>query len=283
MLKLKNEFLTVTINETGAEIKSILFGGVEYIWEGRPEVWASSCPLLFPICGGLKDDKYILGGKEYTLEKHGFIRRKIFEVESKTETSATFLSRSDAETKKSFPFDYELRVTFTLNCKTVRIDYSVKNTGNGTMYFNIGSHEGYSTPEGIEEYDVVFDKNETLESVVLDGNLLSKERLSVIENDRVLPLDDKYFEVDALVFDKLNSRSATLKNRKNGRAVKVDFPDDKYFLLWHKHGAPYICLEPWNGIPDRAGSSYDITEKEGITALEEKKEYRHTHSITIIK
>ena len=283
MIKLKNEFLTVTINEKGAEIKSIVYGGTEYIWEGRPDAWASSCPLLFPICGGLKDDKYTLDGREYTLEKHGFVRKKTFEVENKTETSASFLSRSDSETKKSFPFDYELRVIYTLSGKSVKIDYSVKNTGGGTMYFNIGSHEGYSTPEGIEEYDVVFEQNETLESVVLDGNLLSNKRLPVIKNSCVLPLDDKYFEVDALVFDKLNSRSVTLENRKDGRALKVDFPDDKYFLLWHKHGAPYICLEPWNGIPDRAGSSYDITQKEGITVLGAKGEYKHTHSITIIK
>ena len=54
MSRLKNEFLTATFNEVGAELKSLIFGGREYIWEGRSEVWAGSCPLLFPICGGLK-------------------------------------------------------------------------------------------------------------------------------------------------------------------------------------------------------------------------------------
>ena len=281
MITLKNEFLTVAISERGAEIKSIVYDGTEYIWEGRPDVWASSCPLLFPICGGLKEDKYTLGGREYTLEKHGFVRRKTFEVESISDTSATFLSCSDDETKKCYPFDYELRVIYTLSGKSVKIDYSVKNTGGSTMYFNIGSHEGYSTPEGIEEYDVIFSEKETLENVVLSGNLLSGKRIPIIKDSNVLPLEDKYFEVDALVFDKLNSRSATLKNRKTGRAVRVDFPDDKYFLLWHKYGAPYMCLEPWNGIPDREGTGFDIVRKEGITALDAKDEYRHTHTVTI--
>ena len=102
MITLKNEFLTVAISERGAEIKSIVYDGTEYIWEGRPDVWASSCPLLFPICGGLKEDKYTLGGREYTLEKHGFVRRKTFEVESISCSSATFLSCSDDETKKCY-------------------------------------------------------------------------------------------------------------------------------------------------------------------------------------
>ncbi|MBO4733497.1 MAG: aldose 1-epimerase family protein [Clostridia bacterium] len=283
MIILKNEFLTVKINEVGAEIKSIECNNTEYIWEGKPEIWGASCPLLFPICGGLKEDKYTLGGKEYTLQKHGFARKKTFKPEYYTDSSVCFLLYSDDDTKQSFPFDFELRVIYTLKGKSVKIDYSVKNKSGDTMYFNIGSHEGYYTPEGIEDYDIVFPQNETLDNTVLYGNLLSYGTLPILKDSSVLPLYDKYFIVDALVFTDIKSRSATLKNRKTGRAVKIDFPDDKYLLLWHKHGAPYICIEPWNGIPDRVGSSFDITEKEGITKLGAYGEFKHTHTVTIIE
>ena len=63
MVTIKNEYLTAKINELGAELKSLVCNDTEYIWEGRSEVWAGSCPLLFPICGGLKNDKYVLNGK----------------------------------------------------------------------------------------------------------------------------------------------------------------------------------------------------------------------------
>lgn len=283
MVTIKNEYLTASFNEVGAELKSLVYNGIEYIWEGRQEVWAGSCPLLFPICGGLKEDRYILNGKEYMLPKHGYIRFKKFEVENSTDNCVVFLHKSDDETKVSFPFDYELRVIYTLNQKTLKIDYSVKNLTDDTMYFNIGSHEGYYTPEGIEDYDVMFPQKETLNSYVLYGNLLSNQQLPIIKDQDYLPLYDKYFTIDAMVFKDLKSKSATLRNRKTGKAIKVDFPDDKYFLLWHKPNSPYICLEPWNGIQDIVGSSYDITEKEGITALESKLEYKHTHSITIVE
>lgn len=282
MITIKNEYLTAIFNEVGAELKSLIYNDTEYVWEGRKEVWAGSCPLLFPICGGLKNDKYVLDGKEYTLEKHGYARFKTFQVESKTDTSVVFLHKSDDETKKQFPFDYELRIFYTLENKTLKIDYSVKNLNDRTMYFSIGSHEGYYTPEGIEDYDVVFPQNETLNAYVLYGNLLSNQQLPIINDQNYIPLYDKYFTVDALVFKDLKSKSATLRNRKTGRAVKIDFPDAKYFLLWHKPNSPYICLEPWNGIQDIVGSSYDITEKEGITALEGFEEFNFTHSITVV-
>lgn len=281
MITLKNKFLTASINEVGAELKSLVFDGKEYIWEGRSEVWAGSCPLLFPICGGLKNDKYTLNGKEYTLQKHGYARFKTFEIENKTDSSVVFLHKSDKETKKSFPFDYELRVIYTLVDKSLRVDYSVKNLTDDTMYFSIGSHEGYYTPEGIEDYDVVFPQNETLNAYVLYGNLLSNQQLPIIKDSNVLPLYDKYFTVDALVFKDLKSKSATLRNRKTGKAVQVDFPDAEYFLLWHKPNSPYMCLEPWSGIPDIVGTGYDITEKEGIIALESGGEYNSTHAINI--
>ena len=283
MITIKNEYITAKINELGAELKSLVCHDLEYIWEGKSEIWSASCPLLFPICGGLKDDKYVFGDKEYTLQKHGYARFKTFEVEAQNDCSVVFLHKSDDDTQKQFPFDYELRVIYSLNERTLKIDYSITNTSDQTMYFSIGSHEGYYTPEGIEDYDIIFPNKETLSSYVLYGNLLSNQQLPIIKESEVLPLYDKYFTVDALVFKDLKSRSATLRNRKTGRALRVDFPDDKFFLLWHKHNSPYICLEPWDGIQDIVGSSFDITEKEGIIALDGECEYNHTHSITIIE
>lgn len=282
MITIKSEYLIAKINELGAELKSLVCDETEYIWDGKAEVWAGSCPILFPICGGLKDNKYVLNGKEYIMPKHGYIRTKTFEVESKTDDSVVFVHKADDETKESFPFNYELRVIYSLNKKSLKINYLVKNLSNNTMYFSIGSHEGYYTPEGIEDYDVIFPQNESLNAYVLYGNLLSNQQIPIIKDQNYLPLYDKYFTVDALVFKDLKSRSATLRNRKTGKAIRVDFPDDKYFLLWNKPNAPYICLEPWNGIPDIVGSSYDITEKEGIVSLSSKSKYSHSHCITIL-
>lgn len=282
MIILKNDKLTVSIAELGAEIKSIIYDGTEYIWEGKKEIWDNSCPLLFPICGGLKDDKYTLDGKEYSLPKHGYARNTMFSVESSNDTKAVFLHKANLETKACFPFEYELRVIYTLTDASVKVEYKVDNLDDKTMYFSIGSHEGYYTPEGIEDYDIIFPEKETLGSSVLFGNLLTDKTIPIITDSNYLPLYDKHFTEDALVFRNIKSRSAILRNRKTGRAIQVDFGFASYFLIWHKHNAPYICLEPWAGIPDVAGSSYDITQKEGIISLDSNETYLAEHTITIL-
>ncbi len=282
MITLKNSELTVKINELGAELKSIVCDNTEYMWEGKPEIWSGTAPIMFPICGGLKDDKYTLNGKEYTLTKHGFAKFSLFEAEAVSDTSVTFLLRSSDETKVSYPFDFEFRVIYTLAEKALKIDYKVDNKSSDTMYFNVGAHEAYATPEGIEDYDVLFDSEQTLNAHNLYGNILAKTSYPIIKDSKVLPLYDKYFILDALPFKDIEFSAATLRNRKTGRALRVDFQGAPYFLLWHKHGAGYMCLEPWNGIPDVPGSSYDITEKEGITALKPADTFVFSHTITII-
>ena len=70
-----------------------------------------------------EDDKYIYCGKEYSLEKHGYIRFKTFEVEKISETSVTLLHKSDEQTKVSYPFDYELRVGYVLLIIYIPIEF----------------------------------------------------------------------------------------------------------------------------------------------------------------
>ncbi len=281
MVVLKNESVTVKIDEVGAELKSMVKNGLEYIWNGDPNVWEGSAPIMFPICGGLKDDKFTYEGKEYTLAKHGFAQFKTFEVELKSETKVTFLHISDEETLKAYPFLYELRVVFELKGDALDVTYKINNKTDGNMYFSIGAHEAYYTPEGIEDYDIFFPEKETLKALALAGNFVGDPSFLVCKDSNVLPLYDKYFLIDALVFDCLKSRKTTLRNRKTGKQISVSFPNAEFYLLWHKHGGGYICMEPWEGLPDGINDGGDITTKRGIRCIGKGEEYITTHTITI--
>ena len=283
MIELKNRLLTVRIAELGAEIKSVQYKETEYMWNGRAEVWGGTAPIMFPICGGLKNDTYTFEGKEYHLTRHGFAKTSLFEVEQVSDTAVTLCLRSNPETLEKYPFDFEFFVTYALEGNSVKVTYRVHNLSDKTMYFNVGSHEGYYTPEGIEDYDVIFDEEETLTATHTYGPILGNTSSLVLKDSKVFPLYDKHFAIDALVFKEgIRSRAATLRNRRSGRAVRVDFPDCEYFLLWHKYASPFICLEPWNGISDVIGTSYDLTEKEGISSLAVGEEYLNRHTITFL-
>lgn len=282
MIVLKNEYLTVRINEMGAEIKSVVYNEQEYMWYGDDKFWCRSAPLMFPICSGLRDDEFIYEGKTYTLHKHGYARTTMFKLVSASNTTATFMHTSNEETKKCYPFDYELLVSYTLVGKCVNVEYKINNLTDGDMYFSIGAHEAYLCPEGIEEYDVIFPAPETLYSSVIEGNLIGKRRELIVDNSDTLPLKYDYFKVDALVFKELKARSVILKNRNTGRGVKVHFPGFDYFLIWTKPDAPYVCLEPWRGINDNTDTNKDFKTKEGIQHIKKGETYKCEHTFEII-
>ncbi len=282
MITISNEFLTATFSEIGAELKSLKCGDKEHIWYGDPQFWTGSSPVLFPICSGLKDDEFIYEGKTYTMQKHGFARRAEFEVETADQSSATFLLSSDNCPKENYPFQYEFRIIYTLTGKKLNVEYNIRNLTDGDMYFSVGAHEAYLCPEGIDNYEIVFEKAENLDAYQLEGPLLSDNTKSYGQNTTVLALNNSLFENDCLIFKNLNSRSVILRNKTTDQKIKVDFEGFPYMLVWTVPGAPYVCIEPWCGITDNVNTTKNFAEKEGIERIVKGGSFYRIHSFEIL-
>lgn len=282
MLTIQNELLSATIAERGAELKSLKFQGLEYIYPSEAQIWGKSSPLLFPIAGSVREGTYTHRGVLYHMDKHGFAQESIFTVVEQAPTRARFRLTENEQTLAHYPFRFTLDVIYELQGNALAVSYVVKNNSDEKMYFSIGAHEAYYTPEGIEDYDVIFDEAVTLESTSLVGPLLTNHKTRMLTNSTTLPLYDKHFTTDALVFEKISCHGLTLRNRKNEKSVHVSFPFAENLLFWHKPSAPYMCVEPWAGIPDRLGNGKELSEKEGIVALDIGEEYVGEHTITVL-
>ena len=280
MVTISNENMKVVISKLGAEIRSVVCKDTEYMWSRDPEFWAQSAPIMFPMCGGLKGGRYELDGNSYEMIKHGFAKVSTFDVEEISASKVTMILRDNEETRKSYPFVFAFRVTFELIGTSLAVTYDAENCDNKTMYCTFGSHEAYACPEGIENYEIVFPEKETLYAYGLNGDIVTDYTKLMVDNSNVLTLKDSDFCLDALVFKGLKSRSATLKHIGGGRSIKVDFEGFDYFVVWHKYTAPYLCVEPWCGLPDVAGSSYNFAEKVGMRSLAPKEHFTRTHTIT---
>lgn len=275
MVILENEFLHVEIDETGAEIRKAVCEGKSRMWTGDEKYWKGVSPVLFPICSRLPEGKYTYDGKEYFMDMHGFASKQMFTLEKQTPISATFLLVDNAETFKQYPWHFEFRVTYTLRATAIEVTYDTRNTSDSVMYYSVGAHESYYCDGGIENYDVIFERNETLYNCT---SALTREESIMLKNSNILPLYENYFKVDSIIFKDHKSRFVTLRNRKTGDEASLRFEGFDYLLLWHKPGAEYICIEPWAGICPVKGAGYDITEKEGMLTLEpgEKQVLKHT-------
>ncbi|HEM4781796.1 TPA: aldose 1-epimerase family protein, partial [Streptococcus suis] len=107
MLELKNENLTVQFSELGGQIISIKDkDGIEYLWQGDPTYWSGQAPVLFPICGSLRNDWAIYEPAERptftgTIPRHGLVRKMLFKNVKNTENSLEFSISSNEETVKN--------------------------------------------------------------------------------------------------------------------------------------------------------------------------------------
>ena len=115
-MKLENEFLLVEIAAQGAEVTRIFNkkDETDVLWEGNPVFWCRHSPLLFPYVGKTYQNKLWIDGKQYDTEKHGFARTSLFDCVAESENSVTYMLKDSEETKKMFPYAFELYVTYTL-------------------------------------------------------------------------------------------------------------------------------------------------------------------------
>jgi len=278
-----NGLLTAAINPKGAELNSLKDNkGREYIWEGDPSFWGKHSPVLFPIVGTLRNNSYLYEGQTYAMTRHGFARDNVFTVKEQEDSCVVLTFSSNDDTKRIYPFDFELEMSYILNENTLHIYYTVNNTGTGSMPFSIGAHPAFALPGNFEEYSLVFEHDETPVSTQLENDLLSSKTVQLPVKDTVLPLNYDLFENDALILKSHTSR--TLKIAKNGDSfLKVAFSDFPHLGLWTKEKAPFICIEPWLGYSDPENASGNITEKESITILSAGEKLRAGFSIIILR
>lgn len=271
---IKNEYLQVSLDSKGAEMTSLVDkAGINYLWTADPKHWARHAPVLFPIVGKLKNNRYTYRQKEYSLGQHGFARDMEFEVLSDFNSSVEFLLKSSPYTKEKFPFDFELSIRYALEKNKIHIFYNVRNKDTLTMLFSIGAHPGFRCPlydnESINDYYIQFNKSETAHIMLLnhETGLFERETAPLLKNEDKIFLDHTTFENDALVFKGLRSTQATIKNHKNLHSVTVGFEGFPYLGLWSKPGAPFVCIEPWFGHADFKDSDGSFESKEGLISL----------------
>lgn len=257
IITLNNKYVSASVDSLGAQLISLKdAGGKEYIWQRDPAFWKNCSPLLFPAIGNSRDGKTIFDGEWYEMPKHGFCKDTDFEVTHQTETSACFSIHATEETKKVYPYDFTLSLTYTLTDDGLFMDYRVTNPEDRDISYCIGAHPGFVIPledgEAFSDYQLEFDQVEHTSSVVYDlenHQFDMTHRLPLLDGTNVLPLSYGLFDNDALFFDELKSRKVSIVNPATKKGVEVDYSGFETVAFWtpdHKE-APFVCVEPWNG------------------------------------
>jgi galactose mutarotase-like enzyme len=265
---IRSDRISAIIKAGGAELCSLKNAdGLELVWQAGPQ-WPRHAPVLFPIVGRLKNDQLRHRGKTYPMTQHGFARDNRFTCLQHEPTFCRFVLSDDAETRSRYPFPFRLEITYTANGAELEVALQITNTGDETMPASIGAHPAFNWPLlpelTKEDYRLTFSDEEIAPIRRLkDGLMRGKPEPTPIQG-KTLALSEKLFDDDAVILDKLASRSVRYAADR-GPSIEMAWDGFPELGIWSKPGgAPFLCIEPWHGYASPAGFDGEFAEKPGL-------------------
>lgn len=266
---IKNEYYTATVSDVGAELISVKTAdGHEVMWQASSEEhWGKHAPLLFPVCGKLKDSRYTYGGMSYKMKGHGFIGIVSFDLVEKGESYIVLRSVASGKTLAVYPFEYSFTARYELCGKRVMCTVTVENKDKKTMPYMFGWHPGFALPSDggadIEDYALDFGDCEALKIIPLQHSSFASptRRDFPLEGGKYTLCEEEIYANDTLILTEVPTR-VTLFSKKSPYRLDLEWDaTTPYLCVWKQacHDAKFICLEPWTGTPGdgEADESFD--------------------------
>jgi galactose mutarotase-like enzyme len=271
-VKIANEALSVAADTHGAELASIRTpDGAEWLWQGDAAWWKGRAPILFPIVGRNLNNIILIGGREYRMGTHGFARQSDFVIAEQKPASMRFRLTDTSATRAEYPFAFVLDVVFELDGGTLVNRAEITNAGDVPLSYSFGFHPAFQWPlpggEGKQHWVTLAEREEPPTRRLGENLMLAHGyEPSVFKDGRYAPAPDD-FKNDAVIIDSAKSRALTF-GVDGGPSLETRFDDFPSFGLWQFPGAPYLCIEPWQGLTPFVGGSNAIEDRPGGLALE---------------
>ncbi len=295
IISISSNSLTASIDTMGAQLMSLQKGESEYLWQGDANWWPRRAPILFPIVGVLKDGKADSAEGTVSLARHGLARLNQFEVVEKSDSSVTLQLKSTEETCKSYPYDFELKLIFSVDGDTLTQTYEVTNSGNVVLPFTLGAHPAFNIPvpgveaASLDQYHLLFTRSwtsygpsitdeglcdyTTPQRLIVDSNTLPLS-WELIDREKTITLED--------VPDRRITLVANAEASSEAHGIQMDFEGFDYLGIWSAApGCPFVALEPWCGIADTVDTDGVFEHKPGIMFLEPEQSITKTLSVKV--
>ncbi len=280
---IKNDRLEISADTFGAELHSVRFDGKEYLWQCGV-AWKRWAPILFPFICSPKDRAYTAKGKAYKMKgNHGFARDMEFQFKGQSENSLSFVLTENEESLAQYPYKFSLEVRYTINDNCLRVENFVTNTGGEDMYFYLGAHPAFNCPlndgDSFDDHYVEFDEDEHI------TQKLGGEEVVLVEKGRTLDMTRALFDNDSIPLEFPNSKAISLRSKKGGSYVRLEYPVSDCITVWSPTGddrAEFVCLEPWTSVPTFYDDEFEaIEDKPHALKLAAGETYRYYYDIKL--
>ena len=295
IISISNSSLTASIDTMGAQLMSLQKGESEYLWQGNANWWPRRAPILFPIVGVLKNGKAESAEGTISLARHGLARLNQFEVVEQSPSSVTLRLKSTEETRKAYPYDFELKLIFSVDGDTLTQTYEVTNSGNVVLPFTLGAHPAFNIPvpgveaASLDQYCLLFTRSWTSfgPSITDEGLCDYATPQKLIVDSDTLPLSWELIDCEKTITledvpDRRITLAANAEASSETHGIQIDFEGFDYLGIWSAApGCPFVALEPWCGIADTVDCDGIFEHKPGIISLEPGQSIAKTLNIRV--
>lgn len=228
----------------------------------RESGWpAGGMPLMFPFAGrvfhGLTPFQYELAGKIWQMPLHGFAYAHKWRVVAADDRTAVLSLHTSDASRQLFPFDFDLKVKYTLNDTSLLIDTEVSCLGAHSplaprMPMALGWHPYFYLPKWQGSVDATA-RLQTSAQIQLPVTAIGGAGKPTAFPGSSLPDHQVLHQahLSNLILGDLKSDQALVEFPASGYAIALGWdPSYRYLVLWTQSGQEFHCVEPWMGLPD---------------------------------
>ena len=151
---------------------------------------------------------------------------------------------------------------------------------------SVGRHELRLLEDGVENYDLVFEQEENCDVYHTNADSLFSYDFKVdrrLEGNKWTLKHSDFDTLDALFFNDAKSKKVSLVRKDGTKHLTFDFNGFDVLVIWTMPGkkAPYLCLEPWNGLPALTDESGKFSDKPYLRTLKPGEEYSVSYNVKV--
>lgn len=231
MLNLVHDSCQVQLSpQRGAIVTSLKVNGKEALYldqatfDDPTRNVRGGIPVLFPLCGPQAEPA--------VMKQHGFARNLAWDVVEQSDRRAVLQLSDREETRAVYPYQFTYSLCFTVHSSGLRIEQTIRNTGDATMPLQFGFHPYFQVGAKSElEFELpvtTYSDNKSSDAGPFQGFDFERE------------------EVD-WAFPNPTAGQASFRDCSRGMEFTVRYsPEYRELVFWTLKGKPFVCVEPWS-------------------------------------
>lgn len=227
----------IILPEKGASVISFISNGKEMFYQDMENINSTErprcgIPFLFPVFGRTPKDSL------YPMEIHGFGHTSIWTVLEHDVDMLRLELKSNAETRKTYPFEFRVELIFTVADGKLNIHQIYENSGEKDMLYSFGFHP---------YFNVLPTEVEVKLKAELEMNMQTGQPSMYNGNTIQLKFAEGATE-SGKFFWKAKDEVIILTE---GKKLHLQFDENfNRIVLWAVRDKDFLCVEPINTTPN---------------------------------